>query len=826
MVSVSAILAFLDRQRKLKYQRNQPMSPLKAESDWGGQCMIVCLKIMMFKCIWKCLGWHLWWNFCQDLDRLAYLIFTSGSTGRPKAVMIRHESALNVVRVWSASRDFFTNDRLAQISSMSWDPHVCEIFGAMAAKATSVTCPDIVKQSGPDMLLWLRQRQITYMTASPSHLRTMFCGGDSRDSGTSAVNLPKLRTMDVGGEAIGADVVSAWAKGRYLFNSYGPTEASVLCTSIGLQPEDPISLGPALPSYKCYILEPQTLVEQELGEVGVLFVGGVGLARGYLDEEQKTREKFIEVPSLGRLFNTGDLAFKDRENHLHYRGRADFQVKVRGLRIELEAVEQAISKLPTVKHCEARVVDSHLVLLASVAESFEAGAGVAEVKALAASLGRGYVLSQVKLVDNSMWKFGTSGKLLRNVVPWDDFAGADGRDGGLDGPFLDAGLDPLEAFDKVDASALELEIAACVAKQLRKVRHENWNRNSHFVHDLGIDSAGMAGLLGHLRQGLQGSKGCQGLRSVSLRALFGHPTVSALAAFCAFSEVQSDQSEDENAQNVEGQTEQSQTEQSLLAAFLLSMNANPHSVCCELPCSCLSYMQLFHLATAYQRLLGRSIRGCTGPVVICLDLKTERMAAILAVLMEGCAFGVLDEGHDLAKQLHVFNAQFIVASSKDSVWQCLQEVCAASQTNDMKELHCIDVSNASIPLHARMKRRVQQDLDDLCFHCVTFDERNEGSHDSYDGGGAGHGAKLTALSQRAVLELLSAWPELQRVGLKLRGSASGLALLKVLFSGGAVVDEVAAESLICHQTAYLDGLASWLNIDLFFDWLYVVFQHM
>ena len=826
MVSVSAILAFLDRQRKLKYQRNQPMSPLKAESDWGGQCMIVCFKVMMFKCIWKCLGWHLWWNFCQDLDRLAYLIFTSGSTGRPKAVMIRHESALNVVRVWSASRDFFTNDRLAQISSMSWDPHVNEIFGAIAAKATSVICPDIVKQSGPDMLLWLRQRQITHMSATPSHLRTMFCGGDSRDSGTSDVNLPKLRMMDVGGEAIGADVVSAWAKGRYLFNSYGPTEASVVCTSIGLQPEDPISLGPALPSYKCYILEPQTLVEQELGEVGVLFVGGVGLARGYLDEEQKTSEKFIEVPSLGRLFNTGDLAFKDRENHLHYRGRADFQVKVRGLRIELEALEQAISKLPTVKHCEARVVDSHLVLLASVAESFEAGAGVAEVKALAASLGRGYVLSQVKLVDDSMWKFGTSGKLLRNVVPWDDFAGADGRDGGLDGPFLDAGLDPLEAFDKVDASALELEIAACVAKQLRKVRHENWNRNSHFVHDLGIDSAGMAGLLGHLRQGLQGSQGCQGLRSVSLRALFGHPTVSALAAFCAFSEVQSDQSEDENAQNVEGQTEQSQTEQNLLAAFLLSMNANPHSVCCELPCSCLSYMQLFHLATAYQRLLGRSIRGCTGPVVICLDLKTERMAAILAVLMEGCAFGVLDEGHDLAKQLHVFNAQFIVASSKDSVWQCLQEVCAASQTNDMKELHCIDVNNASLPLHARMKRRGQQDLDDLCFHCVTFDERNEGSHDSSDGGGTGHGAKLTALSQRAVLELLSAWPELQRVGLKLRGSASGLALLKVLFSGGAVVDEVAAESLICHQTAYLDGLASWLNIDLFFDWLYVVFQHM
>ena len=226
------------------------------------------------------------WKFRQDLDRLAYLIFTSGSTGEPKAVMIRHASALNVARVWSAAIGLCNSDRFAQISSMSWDVHVIEIYGAMAVGATSITCPDLVKQSGPDMLLWLRHKQVTGISAVPSHLRTMVpvAGSDvSMD-----VNLPQLRIVDVGGEALGADVVSTWAPGRLLFNSYGPTEISVVCTGIDVRPGDPITLGPALPGYQCHILDPNTLAMKAVGEVGVLFVGGVGLARGYLGEEGQT----------------------------------------------------------------------------------------------------------------------------------------------------------------------------------------------------------------------------------------------------------------------------------------------------------------------------------------------------------------------------------------------------------------------------------------------------------------------------------------------------------------------------------------------------------
>lgn len=259
----------------------------------------------------------------EDLDRLAYLIFTSGSTGKPKAVMIRHKSALNVVRIWGKYVGLGSRDRFAQVASMSWDVHIIEVYGTMSAGATSVTCPDIIKKSGPDMQKWLKDREITGMSVVPSHLRTMAGGADV--SRTPA-GLPHLRILDVGGEALGADVVSTWAPGRRLFNSYGPSEISVVCTGAYVNPGDLITIGTELPTYTCYILDPDTLDIKPDGERGVLFVGGIGLARGYLEEEEKTKAKFIELPNIGRVYNTGDLALRDEFGRIQYHGRVDWQV--------------------------------------------------------------------------------------------------------------------------------------------------------------------------------------------------------------------------------------------------------------------------------------------------------------------------------------------------------------------------------------------------------------------------------------------------------------------------------------------------------------------
>ena len=199
----------------------------------------------------------------------------------------------------------------------------------------------------------------------------------------TAAGLPDLRILDVGGEALGADVVDTWAPGRRLFNSYGPSEISVVCTGGYVQSGDAITIGAQLPTYDCYILDPETMEAGRIlkccsfslswnvqvkpeGERGVLFVGGIGLARGYLEEEEKTKQKFIELPGIGRaprpsaipwvlqklcrapclavllskVYNTGDLASRAGDGRIHYHGRVDWQVKVRGIRIELEALEQ------------------------------------------------------------------------------------------------------------------------------------------------------------------------------------------------------------------------------------------------------------------------------------------------------------------------------------------------------------------------------------------------------------------------------------------------------------------------------------------------------
>ena len=262
----------------------------------------------------------------EDLDRLAYLIFTSGSTGKPKAVMIRHKSALNVVRIWGKYVGLGSHDRFAQVASMSWDVHIIEVYGTMSVGATSVTCPDMIKKSGPDMQVWLKDREITGMSVVPSHLRTMAGGG--ADVSRSSAGLPHLRILDVGGEALGADVVSTWAPGRRLFNSYGPSEISVVCTGAYVNPGDVITIGAELPTYTCYILDPETLERKADGERGVLFVGGIGLARGYLEEEEKTRAKFLDLPGLGRVYNTGDLALRDETGRIQYHGRVDWQASV------------------------------------------------------------------------------------------------------------------------------------------------------------------------------------------------------------------------------------------------------------------------------------------------------------------------------------------------------------------------------------------------------------------------------------------------------------------------------------------------------------------
>ncbi len=271
---------------------------------------------------------------------LAYLIYTSGTTGRPKGVMIEHRGIVNLVASDLAEFGLGPGDRVAQGSSPAYDSSVEELWLALAAGATAVLMDDDAVHLGPDLVPWLREEGITVLCPPPTLLRTAACGDPAAD-------LPALRLLYVGGEALPGDVADRWAPGRHLENGYGPTECAVTCLRTRILPGEPITIGRPIAGMSAWVLT-ESLAEAPTGERGELCLGGPGLARGYRHRPELTAEKFPIHPSLGRIYRTGDLVHREPDGAFVCHGRIDAQVKLRGYRIELEAVEAQLAACPGV----------------------------------------------------------------------------------------------------------------------------------------------------------------------------------------------------------------------------------------------------------------------------------------------------------------------------------------------------------------------------------------------------------------------------------------------------------------------------------------------
>ena len=280
-------------------------------------------------------------------DDLAYLIYTSGTTGRPKGVMITHRGIANLVRSDVGEFGLRPGDRVAQGSSSAYDSSVEETWMALAAGATSVVVDDEVARLGPDLVPWLRDERITVLCPPPTLLRAADCADP-------AAELPELRLLYVGGEALPADVADTWARGRRMVNGYGPTECTVTCLRQEVVPGEPVAIGHPVPGMRAWVLDPD-LRPVAPGEKGELCLGGDGLALGYLGEPARTAERFPDHPELGRIYRTGDLVHREPGGALVSHGRIDSQVKVRGYRIELEAVEACLARCAGVREAAARV---------------------------------------------------------------------------------------------------------------------------------------------------------------------------------------------------------------------------------------------------------------------------------------------------------------------------------------------------------------------------------------------------------------------------------------------------------------------------------------
>jgi amino acid adenylation domain-containing protein len=277
-----------------------------------------------------------------DENSLAYILYTSGSTGKPKGVMIEHH-ALNTFLLWLGRVfDFGPGDRLLQHMAPIFDFAEGEMFMAMTHGVTLVFVPE-EHRSDPEVIgELLVQEKITYIGGPPAILGRIPPGP-----------YPDLKYMIAGGEAVTGDLINRWnTPGRRFINGYGPTEAAVGCIFYECehrvwQGQPPI--GRAMPNRVAYVVDRFANI-QPVGVPGEVVTGGEGLARGYLNRPELTDEKFIANPYRPgeRMYRTGDLGVWTEDGQIQFLGRIDTQVKLNGLRIELEEIESLLAGHPLI----------------------------------------------------------------------------------------------------------------------------------------------------------------------------------------------------------------------------------------------------------------------------------------------------------------------------------------------------------------------------------------------------------------------------------------------------------------------------------------------
>jgi amino acid adenylation domain-containing protein len=289
-------------------------------------------------------------NCLTGPDSLAYVIYTSGSTGQPKGVMSLHKGLTNHICWLVQTLGITPDDRVLQKTTISFDASVWEFFAPWQAGATLVLARPGEHRDPEALVRTLREQAITIVQLVPSMLRAVL-------DVPALAACTALRHMMSGGEALDvglARVFQASLPGATLSNVYGPSEASDDATHLVVDTDEVgaanVPLGRPIANMQCHVLDAQ-MQPLPIGAPGELFIGGAGLARGYLGRPDLTAERFVAHPFTPgeRLYRTGDLARYRADGLIEYLGRIDFQVKLRGHRIELGEIEAALQALPGVQ---------------------------------------------------------------------------------------------------------------------------------------------------------------------------------------------------------------------------------------------------------------------------------------------------------------------------------------------------------------------------------------------------------------------------------------------------------------------------------------------
>ena len=342
----------------------------------------------------------------------------------PKGVECPHAGYVNLALSYADYFDLIPGmDATSLVSSLGYDGSISEMYSAWVSGCAVVMLTKEQVRSGPDLISVLREAEVTVLFCPPVLLTTLTANPE--------LDLPHplCRYIVPAGEAFPAALVEPWTRGRrQIINTYGPTEASTDTSRQSLRPGEPVTIGSPFANVTYVILEVDQLRPLPHGEVGELCVGGIHVARGYRNLPEQTAEKFITHPQFGRLYRTGDRCKIDTDTQrVHFLGRVDSQFKVRGHRVEAQAVEDILQT--QFGEVEAAVLDyqnEELVAFVSAPSISEAGNPVVApapeewaaraTEILASQLPEPSVPTRIFLVEKFVMK-PVSGKIDRECLP-------------------------------------------------------------------------------------------------------------------------------------------------------------------------------------------------------------------------------------------------------------------------------------------------------------------------------------------------------------------------------------------------------------------------
>lgn len=275
--------------------------------------------------------------------QLSYVIFTSGSTGKPKGVMLEHKGVVNTIEQLVNRYYIDKKSRLLQFSSFAFDSSVAEVFSILSVGGCLILAPDSDLKNLTKLKTIMAEEKVTHITLPPSLLSYI----DFR-------KFKNLKTLISAGEECPVNLANKLYKQvPHFINAYGPTECSICVTTYEVKSDlsSSVPIGSPIRGAQIFLLD-QERKKISAGKEGEIFVSGLGVARGYLNDTEKTKSRFVLSPfdTKDVLYKTNDKAVQLPDGNYVFRGRTDFQVKIRGNRVELEDIERCIHDFKHIDH--------------------------------------------------------------------------------------------------------------------------------------------------------------------------------------------------------------------------------------------------------------------------------------------------------------------------------------------------------------------------------------------------------------------------------------------------------------------------------------------